>query len=55
MIGGIPGETKVASIAMYQHVETGQYGHGHSLAIALIILAVVLLTITTLAQRRRSS
>lgn len=44
MIGGnIPGETRVASIAIYDHVESMQYGQAHGLAGLLLIISFVLL------------
>ncbi len=46
MIGGnIPGETRVASIAIYDHVETLQYAHAHWLAGSLLILSFLLLVV----------
>jgi molybdate transport system permease protein len=47
MIGGnIPGETKVLSIAIYDHVETLDYGHAHLLSAGMIGFAfLVLLTL----------
>lgn len=44
MIGGnIPGETRVASIAIYDHVEGLQYAHAHWLSGALLLLSFLLL------------
>lgn len=44
MIGGnIPGETQVASIALFEHVESMQYENAHALALTLIIISVFLL------------
>lgn len=44
MIGGaIPGETQVVSVALYQHVETLNYGAANRLALVLLILSVLLL------------
>ena len=44
MIGGnIPGETQVASIALYEHVEAIEYGQAHALSAALILSSFVLL------------
>ncbi|MEX2964113.1 molybdate ABC transporter permease subunit [Microbulbifer sp. TYP-18] len=46
MIGGaIPGETQVVSIALYQHVETMEYGAAHRLALMLMGLTTVLLLV----------
>ena len=44
MIGGnIPGETRVASIAIYDHVESLQYTHAHWLSAGLLLFSLVLL------------
>ncbi len=44
MIGGsIPGETRVLSIAIYEHVEALEYGRAHVLAGGLLILSFLLL------------
>lgn len=44
MIGGnIPGETKVLSIAIYDHVETLEYGQAHLLSAGMIGFAFVVL------------
>ena len=44
MIGGnIPGETQLASIAIYEHVETLEYAKAHTLAAILLCLSFVLL------------
>ena len=44
MIGGnIPGQTRVASIAIFDHVESLQYGQAHWLAGGLVILSFVML------------
>jgi molybdate transport system permease protein len=44
MIGGnIPGETRVLSIALYDHVESLQYGQAHLIAGGLMIFSFVLL------------
>lgn len=44
MIGGnIPGETRVASIAIYDHVEGLQYSHAHWLAGSLLLISFVML------------
>ena len=53
MVGGnIPGETRVISIAIYEHVETLQYAAAHSLSLALLGFSfVVLLGVYTLNRR----
>lgn len=44
MIGGnIPGETKVLSIAIYDHVETLEYGQAHILAAGMLVFSFVVL------------
>ncbi len=44
MIGGnIPGETKVASIAIYDHVEMMEYGRAHWLSGGLLLMSFVML------------
>jgi molybdate transport system permease protein len=46
MIGGnIPGETRVLSIALYDQVESLQYGQAHRLAGGLMLFSIVLLFI----------
>ena len=54
MIGGnIPGETRVLSIAIYEHVETLSYGEAHQLAVGLLVFSLVVL-IAVYAFNRRS-
>ena len=55
MIGGsIPGETQVASIAIYNHVEAMDYGAAHGLSLFLMALAfVLLLSVYALNKRFR--
>jgi len=55
MIGGsIPGQTQVASIAIYSHVEAMDYGAAHSLSLVLMVLAfVMLLSVYALNRRFR--
>jgi len=44
MIGGnIPGETKVLSVAIYDHVETLEYGQAHILSAGMIGFAFIVL------------
>lgn len=44
MIGGnIPGETRVISIAIYEHVETISYGDAHVLAAVLLVFSFLVL------------
>jgi molybdate transport system permease protein len=53
MVGGnIPGQTKVISIAIYEHVETLQYASAHGLAAGLMLFSfVVLLFVYTMNRR----
>jgi len=56
MVGGnIPGETRVVSIAIYDHVETLDYVAAHQLSLALIIFAFVTLFSMFLINRRWQS
>lgn len=53
MIGGnIPGETRVASIAIYDQVEALQYAQAHRYALVLLVLALAVL-FPVYRQRRR--
>jgi len=53
MIGGsIPGETRVASIAIFEHVEGLRYGSAHALAAVLLLLSCCLLLPLHLLGRR---
>jgi molybdate transport system permease protein len=53
MVGGnIPGSTKVISIAIYEHVETLEYGQAHVLSAGLLVFSfVVLLSVYVLNRR----
>jgi molybdate transport system permease protein len=54
MIGGsIPGVTRVASIALYDEVQTLNYAQAHGFAALLLVLSFGLLLTVTLLQRRR--
>lgn len=55
MIGGnIPGETKVLSVAIYDHVESLEWTQAHVLAGGMMLFAfVVVLAMNLLGQRRR--
>lgn len=53
MIGGnIPGSTRVLSIAIYDHVETLEYGKAHLLAGVLLLLSFALLLCVYALNRR---
>jgi molybdate transport system permease protein len=56
MVGGsIPGETKVASVAIYEMVETMDYGMAHIYsAIMVIISFLVLLSVYTFNRKYSS-
>ena len=46
MIGGnIPGETKVLSIALFDHVEALNYGTAHWLAGSLLVCSLIFLAL----------
>jgi len=53
MIGGnIPGKTQVASIAIYDHVESLEYANAHWLAATLLLLSFVMLIFVYAANRK---
>jgi len=53
MIGGnIPGETQVASIAIYDHVESMDYVHAHWLSGGLLLLSFLMLIAVYALNRR---
>jgi len=55
MIGGnIPGETKVLSVAIYDHVETLEYGQAHLLSAGMLVMAFVILLALYLVNGRLS-
>jgi len=55
MIGGnIPGETQVASIAIYDHVESLEYAQAHWLSAALLFVSFVLLLFVYGVNRKAS-
>ncbi len=55
MIGGnIPGETKVISIAIYDHVESLEYTQAHLLSAALLVLSFLMLMAVYGLNRRFS-
>jgi molybdate transport system permease protein len=44
MIGGnIPGQTRVLSVAIYEHVEAGEFDQAHQLAAGLVLFALLVL------------
>ncbi|MDJ0711101.1 MAG: molybdate ABC transporter permease subunit [Woeseiaceae bacterium] len=53
MVGGnIPGETRVVSIAIYDHVESLNYAAAHRMALVLLVFAFVVLLAMFLVDRR---
>lgn len=51
MIGGnIPGETRVVSVQIYDHVEALDYAHAHSLSAIMVIFSFVVLLALSLYQ-----
>ena len=53
MIGGnIPGETRVASIAIYDHVESIEYAQAHMLSAVLLIISFLMLVAVFAINRR---
>jgi len=56
MVGGnIPGETRVVSIAIYDHVETLNYAAAHRMSLLLLAFAFVVLAGMFVFNRRRSA
>lgn len=53
MVGGnIPGETRVVSIAIYDHVEALDYGQAHALSAILVALSFAILLLVYVVNRR---
>ena len=53
MLGGnIPGQTRVASIALYDAVEKPDYPTAHLYAVSLLVISGALLSVVTWLQRR---
>ena len=53
MIGGnIPGKTKVLSVAIYDYVETLQWGKAHILAAGMLAFSFLVILSTMLIERR---
>jgi len=54
MIGGsIPGQTRVLSLQIYDHVEALEYSQAHALALALLAFSFGVILLLHLAGRRR--
>ncbi|MCU0831944.1 MAG: molybdate ABC transporter permease subunit [Rhizobiaceae bacterium] len=53
MVGGnIPGETKVISIAIYEHVETIRYAEAHVLSAILMVFSFMVLLVVYVSNRQ---
>lgn len=53
MIGGsIPGETKVLSIAIFDYVETLQWGKAHVLSAGMLVFSFLVILLMMLAEKR---
>ena len=56
MIGGnIPGQTRVLSVALFEHVEAGELAQAHRLAGGLVLFSMAVLLLMYRAQRRSSA
>ncbi len=56
MIGGnIPGETKVLSIAIYDHVEALEWGQAHILSGGMLAFSFIVITIMMITEKRMRS
>lgn len=56
MIGGsIPGETKVASVAIYEQVEMLNYSEAHKIALIIVLLSVALMFISYRLNHRKGN
>jgi molybdate transport system permease protein len=52
MIGGnIPGQTRVLSVAIYEHVEAAEFAEAHRLAAGMVVFALVVLVALYVANR----
>jgi molybdate transport system permease protein len=54
MGGNIPGKTRVLSVAIYDHVEAGEYADAHRLAATMVVFALVVLSALYLVNRPRA-
>jgi molybdate transport system permease protein len=53
MVGGnVPGETKVISIAIYEHVETIRYAEAHVMSAGLLVFSFLVLLLVYVLNRR---
>jgi molybdate transport system permease protein len=54
MIGGnIPGQTRVLSIRIFDHVEAGEYLQAHTLSLCLLVFSFAALLAMSLLRPRR--
>lgn len=54
MIGGnIPGQTRVLSMGIYDHVEAGEYAQAHALSLCLLVFSFAALLAMSLLRPRR--
>ena len=52
MVGGnIPGETRVLSVALYDHVEAAEFAEAHRLAGGMVVFALVVLVTLYVVNR----
>ncbi|MFM9915743.1 MAG: molybdate ABC transporter permease subunit [Rhizobacter sp.] len=52
MIGGnIPGQTRVLSVAIYDHVEAGEFAEAHRLAAGMVVFALIVLVTLYVVNR----
>ena len=52
MIGGnIPGQTRVLSVAIYDHVEAGEFAEAHGLAAGMVVFALAVLMLLYVVNR----
>ena len=54
MVGGnIPGQTRVLSVALYEHVEAAEFAQAHQLAAGMVVFALLVLLALFAANRAR--
>jgi molybdate transport system permease protein len=55
MGGNIPGKTRVLSVAIYDHVEAGEFADAHRLAATMVVFALVVLSLLYIVNRPRAA
>lgn len=55
MGGNIPGQTRVLSVAVYEHVEATEFAQAHRLAAGMVVFALVVLVSLYMLNRRRDA